>query len=136
MPQPSDDPLTDRLLDEGAKTLGQFFDSVHGGFGEGPKFPTVPPLNLSLRQTAWTKDASHQEQVLLQLRTMAAGGIYDHLGGGFHRYSVDDRWLIPHFEKMLYDNAQLVRIYLDGWRLTTSRHPTCELCVGTRREMD
>lgn len=49
---------------------------------------------------------------------MAAGGIYDHLGGGFHRYSVDSQWLIPHFEKMLYDNAQLVRIYLDGWRLT------------------
>jgi uncharacterized protein len=117
-PQPSDDPLTDRLLDEAAKNLGQFFDPVHGGFGEGPKFPTVPPLSLLLRQTARTKDLSHQEQVLLQLRNMAAGGIYDHLGGGFHRYSVDGQWLVPHFEKMLYDNAQLVRIYLDGWRLT------------------
>ena len=117
-PQPSDDPLTDRLLDEAAKNLGQFFDPVHGGFGEGPKFPTVPPLSLLLRQTARTKDVSYQEQVLLQLRIMAAGGIYDHLGGGFHRYSVDGQWLIPHFEKMLYDNAQLVRVYLDGWRLT------------------
>jgi hypothetical protein len=117
-PQPSTDPLTDRLLDEAAESLGQFFDPVHGGFGEGPKFPTVPPLSLLLHQTARTKEASYQELVLLQLRTMAAGGIYDHLGGGFHRYSVDGQWLIPHFEKMLYDNAQLVRIYLDGWRLT------------------
>jgi uncharacterized protein len=117
-PQPSTDPPTDGLLDEAAKNLRQFFDPVHGGFGEGPKFPTVPPLSLLLRQTVRTADVSYQQLVLLQLRTMAAGGIYDHLGGGFHRYSVDGRWLIPHFEKMLYDNAQLVRIYLDGWRLT------------------
>ena len=117
-PQPSPEPLTDRLLDAAAKSLGQFFDPVHGGFGEGTKFPTVPPLNVLLRQTARTKDESHQQRVLLQLRRMAAGGIYDHLGGGFHRYSVDGQWLVPHFEKMLYDNAQLVRIYVDAWRLT------------------
>jgi uncharacterized protein YyaL (SSP411 family) len=137
-PQPSDDPLTDRLLDEAAKNLGQFFDPVHGGFGEGPKFPTVPPLSLLLRQTARTKDVFHQEQVLLQLRTMAAGGIYDHLGGGFHRYSVDGRWLVPHFEKMLYDNAQLVRIYLDGWRLTKEdrfREVVEETLEYVRREL-
>ena len=137
-PLPSDDPLTDRLLDEAAKNLGQFFDPVYGGFGEGPKFPTVPPLNLLLRQTARTKDAAHQDQVLLQLRTMAAGGIYDHLGGGFHRYSIDGRWLIPHFEKMLYDNAQLVRIYLDGWRLTKEdrfREVVEETLEYVRREL-
>jgi uncharacterized protein len=137
-PQPSTDPLTDRLLDEAAKTLGQFFDPVHGGFGEGPKFPTVPPLSLLLRQTARTKDISHQEHVLLQLRTMAAGGIYDHLGGGFHRYSVDGQWLIPHFEKMLYDNAQLVRIYLDAWRLTKEsrfREVVEETLEYVRREL-
>jgi len=116
--QPSHEPLTDRLLDDGVKDLELFFDPVQGGFGEGPKFPTVPPLSLLLRQTYRTKDQAHQEKVLLQLRKMAAGGIYDHLGGGFHRYSVDGQWLVPHFEKMLYDNAQLVRIYLDGWRLT------------------
>lgn len=116
--QPSQEPLTDRLLDDGVKDLELFFDPVHGGFGEGPKFPTVPPLSLLLRQSYRTKDGAHQEKVLLQLRTMAAGGMYDHLGGGFHRYSVDGQWLVPHFEKMLYDNAQLVRIYLDGWRLT------------------
>ena len=116
----------------------QFFDPVHGGFGEGPKFPTVPPLSLLLRQTARTKDISYQEQVLLQLRTMAAGGIYDHLGGGFHRYSVDGRWLVPHFEKMLYDNAQLVRIYLDGWRLTKEnrfREVVEETLEYVRREL-
>jgi uncharacterized protein YyaL (SSP411 family) len=137
-PQPSDDPLTDRLLDEAAKSLGQFFDPVHGGFGEGPKFPTVPPLSLLLRQAVRVKDVSHQELVLLQLRTMAAGGIYDHLGGGFHRYSVDGQWLIPHFEKMLYDNAQLVRIYLDGWRLTKEerfREVVEETLEFVRREL-
>lgn len=116
--QASQEPLTDRLLDDGVKDVEMFFDPLHGGFGEGPKFPTVPPLNLLLRQTYRTKDQTHQDKVLLQLRRMAAGGLYDHLGGGFHRYSVDGQWLVPHFEKMLYDNAQLVRIYLDGWRLT------------------
>jgi uncharacterized protein len=137
-PQPSTDPLTDGLFDEAAKSLGQFFDPVHGGFGDGPKFPTVPPLSLLLRQTARTKDVSYQELVLLQLRTMAAGGIYDHLGGGFHRYSVDGQWLIPHFEKMLYDNAQLVRIYLDGWRLTREdrfREVVGETLEYVRREL-
>jgi uncharacterized protein len=116
--QPSQEPLTERLLDDGVKDLALFFDPVRGGFGEGPKFPTVPPLSLLLRQSYRTKDPGPQEMVLLQLRKMAAGGIYDHLGGGFHRYSVDGEWLVPHFEKMLYDNVQLVRIYLDGWRLT------------------
>ncbi len=118
VPTPDGQPLTDRLFEEAAKELGHLFDPVHGGFGDGPKFPTVPPLNVMLRYSARTKDESLQGQALFQLRVMAAGGIYDHLGGGFHRYSVDGQWMVPHFEKMLYDNAQLVRIYLDGWRLT------------------
>jgi uncharacterized protein YyaL (SSP411 family) len=117
-PQPSSEPLTEALLDEAVKDLSLLYDSLHGGFGDGPKFPTVPPLSLLLRQSCRTGDLAYQEQVIHQLRRMAAGGIYDHLGGGFHRYAVDAQWLIPHFEKMLYDNAQLVRIYLDGWRLT------------------
>jgi uncharacterized protein len=136
--QPSPEPLTDVLLVDGVKDLGLFFDPVNGGFGEGPKFPTVPPLSLLLRHTYRTKDATAQEKVLLQLRKMAAGGIYDHLGGGFHRYSVDGQWLIPHFEKMLYDNAQLVRIYLDGWRLTKEarfRQVVEETLEWTRREL-
>ncbi|MBI3356717.1 MAG: thioredoxin domain-containing protein, partial [Nitrospirae bacterium] len=77
--QPSQEPLSDRLLDDGVKDLELFFDPVHGGFGEGPKFPTVPPLSLLLRQTYRTKDQTHQEKVLLQLQKMAAGGLYDHL---------------------------------------------------------
>ncbi len=118
VPKPDGEPLDDQLFDGAATELGRLFDPVHGGFGDGPKFPTVPPLNVMLRYTARTKDDQLQRQVLFQLQAMAAGGIYDHLGGGFHRYSVDGQWMVPHFEKMLYDNAQLVRIYLDGWRLT------------------
>jgi uncharacterized protein len=114
----SEEPLEERLLDDAVKDLELFFDPMHGGFGEGPKFPTVPPLSLFLRHASRTKQPESQDRVLLQLRKMAAGGLYDHLGGGFHRYSVDAQWTVPHFEKMLYDNAQLVRIYLDGWRLT------------------
>jgi len=117
-PQPSEEPLNEALLDGAVQDLGLFYEPVHGGFGDGPKFPTVPPLSLLLRQADRTNDHSAQDKVLHQLKMMAAGGIYDHLGGGFHRYSVDGLWLVPHFEKMLYDNAQLVRIYLDGWRLT------------------
>ena len=138
MPTLSQEPLTDRLLDHADSELRRLFDPVHGGFGEGPKFPTVPPLSLMLRQAARKKDQSLQDQVLLQLRRMAAGGIYDHLGGGFHRYSVDGEWKIPHFEKMLYDNAQLVRIYLDGWRVTKEerfRHVVEETLEYVRREM-
>ena len=137
-PTGSTEPLTERLLDHAASELGKLFDPVQGGFGDGPKFPTVPPLQLMLRQAIRKKDPSLQDKVLLQLRTMAAGGIYDHLGGGFHRYAVDGEWKIPHFEKMLYDNAQLVRIYLDGWRLTKEerfRQVVEETLEYVRREM-
>jgi uncharacterized protein YyaL (SSP411 family) len=125
-------------LDHAASELGKLFDPVRGGFGDGPKFPTVAPLQLMLRQAIRKKDPSIQDKVLLQLRTMAAGGLYDHLGGGFHRYAVDGEWKIPHFEKMLYDNAQLVRIYLDGWRLTKEerfRQVVEETLDYVRREM-
>jgi uncharacterized protein YyaL (SSP411 family) len=137
-PQPSDQPLSENLLLDAAKDLAALFDDVHGGFGEGPKFPTVPPLSLMLRHSARTGDDSLRRKVLFQLRVMAAGGIYDHVGGGFHRYSVDGQWIVPHFEKMLYDNAQLVRIYLDGWRLTKEerfRHVAEETLEYVRREM-
>jgi uncharacterized protein len=138
MPKSSTEPLTNRLLDRAGIELGRLFDPVHGGFGEGPKFPAVPPLSLMLRQAVRKKDQALQDNVLLQLRRMAAGGLYDHLGGGFHRYSVDGEWKIPHFEKMLYDNAQLVRIYLDGWRLTREerfRHVVEETLEYVCREM-
>src|SRR5690242_72474 len=137
-PTGSSEPLTERLLNHAGSELGRLLDPVRGGFGDGPKFPTVPPLSLMLRQSVRQKDQSLQDKVLLQLRTMAAGGIYDHLGGGFHRYAVDGEWKVPHFEKMLYDNAQLVRIYLDGWRLTKEerfRQVVEETLEYVRREM-
>jgi len=137
-PTGSAQPLTEQLLNHAGSELGRLFDPVRGGFGDGPKFPTVPPLSLMLRQSVRQKDQSLQDKVLIQLRAMAAGGIYDHLGGGFHRYAVDGEWKIPHFEKMLYDNAQLVRIYLDGWRLTKEerfRQVVEETLEYVRREM-
>jgi uncharacterized protein YyaL (SSP411 family) len=132
------EPLSDRLLDQAAGELERWFDAVHGGFGDTQKFPTVPPLNVMLRQSVRKAEGSLREKVLQQLRTMAAGGIYDHVGGGFHRYAVDVEWKIPHFEKMLYDNAQLVRLYLDGWRLTKEqrfREVVEETLEFVRREM-
>lgn len=120
-PERSEGPLTETLLDDAARDLGMFFEPVNGGFGEAPKFPTSPPLHLLLRQYHRTTDRKPLDMTLHSLWKMAAGGLYDHLGGGFHRYSTDGQWLVPHFEKMLYDNAQLVRLYLDGWRL--SREP-------------
>jgi uncharacterized protein YyaL (SSP411 family) len=85
------------------------FDDEHGGFGDRPKFPHTMALHLLLR-------AGEGARVRKALEAMRAGGIWDHLGGGFHRYSTDERWLVPHFEKMLYDNALLLRLYADAWR--------------------
>ncbi len=95
--------------------LAESFDAVHGGFGGAPKFPR--PIELQLLLRTWHRDHDPQwlDMVSLTLDRMAAGGMYDHLGGGFARYSVDDRWLVPHFEKMLYDNALLADAYLDGY---------------------
>ena len=136
--KPSTEPLDATLLDGAVKDLGSFYEPVNGGFGQAPKFPTPPPFHVLLRQFARTGDHQALDRVLHSLWKMAAGGIYDHLGGGFHRYSTDGQWLVPHFEKMLYDNAQLVRLYLDGWRL--SREPRFRQVVEEtleylRREM-
>ncbi len=113
----SRDPGTE-LLDQAVQVLARQHDPVHGGFGRAPKFPQPVTLEVLLRQHARTGDARALEMALTTLRRMAGGGIRDHLGGGFHRYSVDERWLVPHFEKMLYDNALLAQVYLDAWRLT------------------
>ncbi|HTV18532.1 MAG TPA: thioredoxin domain-containing protein [Polyangiaceae bacterium] len=94
------------------------FDPVFGGFGAAPKFPPCAALELLLRAHRRSGDASLLEMVTRTLDAMAAGGMYDLVGGGFHRYSVDRRWLVPHFEKMLYDNAQLVRVYLHAFQVT------------------
>jgi len=94
------------------------FDSIHGGLEQAPKFPSTLPVRLLLRHHANSGDAKAREMAELTLEKMAAGGMYDQIGGGFHRYSTDARWLVPHFEKMLYDNALLTRAYLDGARMT------------------
>ena len=98
--------------------LARAFDSVWGGFGAAPKFPHATDLELCLRRFALRGDKSALEIVTTTLSRMAEGGIHDQLGGGFCRYSVDAEWTIPHFEKMLYDNAALLALYADAWRAT------------------
>ncbi|MFN8624320.1 MAG: thioredoxin domain-containing protein, partial [Chloroflexota bacterium] len=93
-------------------------DGKHGGWGGSPKFPQPMTLELLLRETIRTGDTRPLQMARLTLDGMARGGIYDHLGGGFARYSTDASWTVPHFEKMLYDNAQLARVYLHAWQLT------------------
>jgi hypothetical protein len=94
------------------------FDRVHGGWGEAPKFPQPMALEFLLRYHHVTGNSRALQMVSQTLEAMARGGMYDQLGGGFHRYSVDDHWLVPHFEKMLYDNAQLACVYLHAWQVT------------------
>ncbi len=98
-------------LDQVGSRLVELFDSVHGGLKGAPKFPNPPILEFLYRYARRSGDREAHGRVLLSLERMALGGIHDHLGGGFARYSVDERWLAPHFEKMLYDNAQLLELY-------------------------
>ena len=112
--RPSLEPLTDELLAGAARAAGAAFEPAFGGWGRAPKFPNAPVLEFLLRRG----DDTSRAMVVKTLDGMAAGGMYDLLGGGFHRYSVDDRWLVPHFEKMLYDNALLTPAYLHAWLVT------------------
>jgi uncharacterized protein YyaL (SSP411 family) len=113
---PSGEPLTESLLFDAVRRLEELADPEWGGFGSAPKFPPASALELLLRR-------GEPELAAKTLDAMAAGGMYDLVGGGFHRYSVDERWLVPHFEKMLYDNALLVPAYLHGWLVTgEARH--------------
>jgi uncharacterized protein YyaL (SSP411 family) len=105
---PSRDPLTDAILGDAVRMLRPAFDPTWGGWGRAPKFPAASVIEFLLRR-------GETETAGKTLDAMAEGGMYDVLGGGFHRYSVDERWLVPHFEKMLYDNALLVPAYLHGW---------------------
>jgi uncharacterized protein YyaL (SSP411 family) len=107
-----------RQLDLAAARLAETFDPVHGGFGGAPKFPAPMTLEFLLRVWRRTRDADVLHTVTLTLDRMAEGGIHDQVGGGFARYSTDARWLVPHFEKMLYDNAQLAHTYLEAFRAT------------------
>src|SRR5262249_20344671 len=106
------------LLDNAYRKLSNAFDPIHGGFGDAPKFPHAMDLKVLLRHFHRTGDEHALHIVRLTLDKMARGGIYDHLGGGFARYSTDDRWLVPHFEKMLYDNALLASVYLETYQVT------------------
>jgi uncharacterized protein YyaL (SSP411 family) len=110
--------LRSETLDQAYHRLARRFDSTYGGFGSAPKFPQPMNLEFLLRYHHRTGEANALEMVDLTLTQMASGGIYDQLGGGFHRYSTDARWLVPHFEKMLYDNALLARVYLHAWQVT------------------
>src|SRR5215212_3949557 len=109
--RPSQEPLRSELLDTAVEGLRAGYDSVNGGFGRAPKFPPASALEFLLRRGEVDISAH-------TLRAMASGGMYDQVGGGFARYSVDPYWLVPHFEKMLYDNALLARAYLHGWQVT------------------
>ena len=116
---PSSELLTRQVVDDALVGLARQFDAAHGGFGGAPKFPPSLALEFLLRRVwARPEDRHAREMAEITLRRMAAGGIYDQVGGGFHRYSVDAIWLVPHFEKMLYDNALLARVYALAWRLT------------------
>ena len=116
--EPSREALNESVLTRAFDGLKSEFDSIHGGFGKAPKFPSSMVLSFLLRY--WKKFDSKEALMMAEstLQQMAGGGICDHLGGGFHRYSVDERWLIPHFEKMLYDNGLLARTYFEAYQAT------------------
>jgi uncharacterized protein YyaL (SSP411 family) len=114
----SDEPLNIQLLDAAYGTLARTYDKRHGGFGGAPKFPASMNLEFLLRLHHRTGHAEALDMVTHTCRKMAEGGLYDQLGGGFHRYSTDAHWLVPHFEKMLYDNALLSRLYLHAYQVT------------------
>jgi uncharacterized protein len=114
-----------QILDEATAHIHRSVDRVHGGWGGAPKFPAPLVLEYLLARQTLDPRPELELDVTVTLDAMAAGGIYDHLGGGFHRYSTDGYWLVPHFEKMLYDNAQLARCYLHAWQLLGKpRHRT------------
>jgi uncharacterized protein YyaL (SSP411 family) len=114
----SREPLTDTLLRDAVRGLRAGFDAEWGGWGRGPKFPQASTIEFLLRMHLRNDDDESLALATKTLDGMALGGMYDLLGGGFHRYAVDDRWLVPHFEKMLYDNALLVPAYLHAWLIT------------------
>ncbi len=137
--QPTGDALDPDLPVAAARSLVRHCDREHGGLGGAPKFPNSLVFSLFLRAWHATGDGELRDLTLETLRRMAAGGIYDQLGGGFHRYSVDAHWLVPHFEKMLYDNALLVRLYLEAYQATGGdsecRRVVEETLGYVRREM-
>ncbi|HVZ35417.1 MAG TPA: thioredoxin domain-containing protein, partial [Polyangiaceae bacterium] len=112
--------IAPEVVDAAIEELSESFDTTFGGFGTAPKFPPCAALSLLLRVHRRTGERALLEMVQKTLDGMKNGGIYDQLGGGFARYSTDERWLVPHFEKMLYDNAQLASVYLEAYQVTGS----------------
>jgi uncharacterized protein YyaL (SSP411 family) len=136
--QESQRAFSESIIGDGAEKISAAYDSDNGGLGQAPKFPNAGVYELFLRHHHRSKNQRYLEMVVHTLTKMAQGGIYDHLGGGFHRYSVDAKWLVPHFEKMLYDNAQLVRIYAHAYSITKNplfRNIVDETCGYLLREM-
>ena len=115
-PTPSE--IDKSTLDEAAINLLQMADTTYGGFGQAPKFPSASNLSFMFRYTRLSGISKFEKFALLTLKKMAKGGIFDQIGGGFHRYSTDARWLVPHFEKMLYDNALLPIVYSEAYQIT------------------
>ncbi|MEM2856573.1 MAG: thioredoxin domain-containing protein [Candidatus Nitrosocaldaceae archaeon] len=115
------DYIDKNLLDEAAINLLQNIDEINGGFGTAPKFPNSMLLSFMLRYYRLTNISKFKEFVLFTLDKMSRGGIYDQIGGGFHRYSTDARWIVPHFEKMLYDNALIPLVYAEAYQLSNNK---------------
>ena len=115
------DILNLNILEKASLNLNQAFDKNNGGFGGAPKFPQPLIIEFLLRNYLKSNSTSTLSIIETTLKKMAQGGLYDHIGGGFHRYSVDNKWLIPHFEKMLYDNALLTRVYLHAYQINKNQ---------------
>ncbi len=124
--------IGERIVDQAVAGLLERHDELQGGFGDAPKFPQQPRLALLLDQALRRDDQAALTAAVFTLQSMARGGIHDQVGGGFHRYAIDNDWLVPHFEKMLYDQAQLAHLYLAAWRLTGDP----ELARVARRTLD
>jgi uncharacterized protein YyaL (SSP411 family) len=125
------------VIDSQIASITQQFDIKNGGFGRSPKFPHASAIDLILERHQRTKEKHLLAVVETTLEKMARGGVYDQLAGGFHRYSVDERWLVPHFEKMSYDNSELLRNYLHGWQVTQNPllRETAEGIIGWVNEV-
>ena len=125
------------VIDSQIASITQQFDVKNGGFGRSPKFPHASAIDLILERHQRTKEKHLLAVVETTLEKMARGGVYDQLAGGFHRYSVDERWLVPHFEKMSYDNSELLRNYLHGWQVTQNPllRETAEGIIGWVNEV-
>jgi uncharacterized protein YyaL (SSP411 family) len=126
-----------RVIDSQISSMTQLFDLRNGGFGKAPKFPHASAVDLLLERFRQTGEKHLLAMAETTLEKMAKGGVYDQLAGGFHRYSVDERWLVPHFEKMSYDNSELLRNFLHGWQVTQNPflRETAESIIGWVNEI-